>query len=85
MGMHLPFYKHGVEAIIDWDLIEAQQTLDQIEESNAVSVETLEADEDRQGAGTMVILTNLSRRWTRKSHHEVSRRCCNARPARLSL
>ena len=67
MGMHLPFYKHGVEAIIDWDVIEAQQTLDQIEESNAVSVERLEAEEDRQGAGTIIILTNLRRRWTEKA------------------
>ena len=67
MGVHLPMYKHGVKAKIDWDLIEAQQTLDQIEESNAVSVERLEADEDQQGAGTIIILTNLRRRWTEKA------------------
>ena len=66
MGVHLPMYKYGVKANIDWDLIEVQQTLDQIEEANAISVERLEADANRQGAGTTIILTNLRRRWTEK-------------------
>ena len=76
MGMHLPFYKHGVKAKIDWDVIEAQQTLDQIEESNAVSVERLTADENWQGAGTKIVLTNLRRRWSErditKFHDDVA-------------
>ena len=54
-------FREGLRATIDWAKIEAQETLDQINEG--VHVESLSPNERRQ-PGTKLRLTRLRRRWT---------------------
>ena len=65
-GPHFPINEQGVRARIDWDLVEAQQTLDQIENVNAVSLEELNASGNQIEAGTKIVLTKLRKSWTEK-------------------
>lgn len=54
----------GIEAFINWDAVEAAETLDQIEGRNAVGIEDLTKLGPRPTAGTTLTLSNLRRRWT---------------------
>lgn len=73
---HFPINEQGVRARIDWDLVEAQQTLDQIENVNAVSLEKLNASGNQIEAGTKIVLTKLRKSWTEtdisKFHDDVA-------------
>ena len=75
-GAHFPIDEQGVSASIDWDVVEAQQTLDQIEKANAVSVERQKASGNNTGSGTEIILTKLRKSWTEqditKFHDDVA-------------
>jgi Histidine kinase-, DNA gyrase B-, and HSP90-like ATPase len=51
----------GVDARIDWDMIEALETLDQVERSEAIRVQGFSS---HQRAGTKLTLRRLRRRWT---------------------
>lgn len=51
----------GVDARIDWDMIEALETLDQVESSEAIRVQGFSS---HQRAGTKLTLRRLRRRWT---------------------
>lgn len=51
-----------VQAVIDWDKVEALQTLDDIDCSDAITVKT-EAS-SRSKPGTTIVLTRLRRAWT---------------------
>ena len=65
-GPHFPINEQGIRAKIDWDLVEAQRTLDQIENVNAVSVEMLNSGGNQIEAGTRIVLTKLRKSWTEK-------------------
>lgn len=52
-----------VVADIDWDLVESQQTLDDIERSGAITVKIEEFPADAK-SGTVIELRKLRRRWT---------------------
>ena len=54
----------GLEANIDWDLIEAKRTLDQIEKSQAVRVQELNGASKGHASGTTITLTRLRKKWT---------------------
>lgn len=53
----------SISARIDWDEVESCTTLDQIQQTNAV---TLESFVSRRGSksGTTIVLTNLRRKWS---------------------
>ena len=53
----------AVEATIDWDIIESQETLDDIEASSAIRL-TSEAVPPETRSGTVITLKRLRRRWT---------------------
>jgi signal transduction histidine kinase len=53
----------AVEATIDWDIIEKQETLDDIEASSAIQVAS-EAVPPETRSGTVITLKRLRRRWT---------------------
>ncbi len=54
---------HAVSAAIDWDLVEAQETLKDVESSNALSVGSEERP-DSSRSGTILELRRLRRKWT---------------------
>jgi signal transduction histidine kinase len=53
----------GVEATIDWDVIEKCATLDEIESSGAISVNKLSGIKEAK-PGTTITLRRLRRKWT---------------------
>ena len=55
--------RQGLEATIDWDLIETKRTLDQIEESQAVRVQRLNGNSNDHVSGTTITLTRLRKKW----------------------
>jgi len=65
-GIHLPWSPTGLKATIDWDAIEACETLDQLEQTEAVTVRTLTPGRVRQSSGTRIVLTKLRRAWHEK-------------------
>lgn len=64
----LPSSGEGVEATIDWDAVEALETLEQIAGTNAVTV-TPTVDANAKTAGTIITLRALRRAWS-KSERE---------------
>ncbi|MGZ2382846.1 ATP-binding protein [Rhizobium brockwellii] len=54
--------EHRIDANIDWDAIEELETVDQIEESGAVSVSS--RNELPQSAGTLLTLSPLRKPWS---------------------
>lgn len=75
-GMHLPTTGDGLRARIDWDAIEAHQTLDELEDTDAVVVEVLPMELHRPGAGTRIHLAKLRKAWPErqfaKFHDDVA-------------
>lgn len=52
-----------LQAVIDWDKIEMRETLDDIEESNAITVQE-SAARKKARSGTTIALSGLRRAWT---------------------
>jgi hypothetical protein len=52
-----------LHAVIDWDKVEARTTLDELEGSDAITVQT-EPAQANNGAGTTITLARLRRAWT---------------------
>jgi signal transduction histidine kinase len=75
-GMNLPTAGDGLRARIDWDAIEAHQTLDELAETDAVLVEGLPPDLYWPGAGTRIHLAKLRKAWPEgriaKFHDDVA-------------
>jgi signal transduction histidine kinase len=58
----------GVQASIDWDAVEAKETLEEVARSNAVTVDALKSKEvARKSAGTRLTLRRLRQPWTDRS------------------
>lgn len=57
----------GLRAKIDWDKIEALETIDQIESSNAIEIETIS---ERKSAGTTLTLSPLRKQWTNRDREQ---------------
>ena len=57
----------GLEATIDWDLIEAKDTLDQIDGTNAITIARTNF-KSTASAGTTITLSRLRKPWTRLEH-----------------
>jgi signal transduction histidine kinase len=57
----------GVQAAIYWDRVEAKETLEEVDGSDAVSVKPLEVARTTK-SGTRISLRNLRRRWTKSEH-----------------
>jgi len=62
----LPSQGQNIEVIIDWDRVEASQTLADVDKTDAIKIET--AANPNSTAGTTITLRNLRRRWTRTEH-----------------
>ena len=75
-GIQLPARNTGFRAKIDWDLIEKKQTLDEIEATDAIVVETEIFRNSEQGAGTKILLRKLRNTWAQreisKFHDDVA-------------
>src|SRR5205085_188424 len=63
----LPAATGGLRASIDWDMIEAKTTLDEVNSTDAIVVGEFSS---RAGAtaGTTITLRRLRRRWTSAEH-----------------
>ncbi|MGY4232532.1 signal transduction histidine kinase [Bradyrhizobium sp. USDA 4449] len=57
----------GIEATIDWDSIEAKDTLDQLESTNAIVITPTNVGSTAR-AGTTITLSRLRRKWTSAEH-----------------
>jgi hypothetical protein len=57
----------GIEATIDWDLIESKNTLDEIESTNAIVMNVGNVGSSAR-AGTKITLSNLRKRWSQAEH-----------------
>jgi signal transduction histidine kinase len=53
----------SIEASIDWDIIESYSTLDELVNSNAISLESMPSSEGAK-FGTIIKLQKLRRKWT---------------------
>lgn len=62
----LPSKGESVDVTIDWDKVEASQTLAEVDETDAIKIETL--NKGTSTAGTSITLRNLRRRWTPSEH-----------------
>jgi Histidine kinase-, DNA gyrase B-, and HSP90-like ATPase len=62
----LPSQGVTVDAIIDWDKVEASQTLADVDKTDAIKIRTV--DDGNSIAGTSITLRNLRRRWTPSEH-----------------
>jgi len=75
-AMQLPTGGEGLRARIDWDAIEAHQTLDELADTDAVVVEALPPEPHRPGAGTRIRLARLRKAWSEaritKFHDDVA-------------
>lgn len=65
-GPQLPMSLAGLKASIDWDIVEASETLDGLEKTKALTVSDLRASPERKGAGTLILLTKLRKKWHEK-------------------
>jgi hypothetical protein len=63
----LPAYPVGLEATIDWDLIESKTTLDELSETNAIVIGNTELGKTAF-AGTTITLSRLRRPWSQLQH-----------------
>lgn len=59
--------RKSIEARIDWDAVEARETLDELEGTDAITVSSGDVEDDRK-AGTVIRLSRLRRAWTRREH-----------------
>ena len=57
----------GVEAMIDWDLIEKCETLDEVDGTLGVVVDDIPGNGHRR-SGTTITLRRLRKRWTSREH-----------------
>src|SRR5260370_4287942 len=57
----------GIEATIDWDLIEAKDTLDEIDSTSAITVSSTNVGSSSR-AGTIITLSRLRKRWSSTEH-----------------
>lgn len=57
----------GLEAIIDWNEIERHKTLDELDPTNAITVNDIDLPANAV-AGTIITLRNLRRTWTQTQH-----------------
>jgi Histidine kinase-, DNA gyrase B-, and HSP90-like ATPase len=58
---------HGIEATIDWDLIESKSTLDEIASTDAIAVNSRVVGSSVR-AGTKITLSRLRKRWSQTEH-----------------
>jgi hypothetical protein len=56
----------SVDATIDWDKVEASQTLADVDKTDAIKIQTVSGGSTT--AGTSITLRNLRRRWTPSEH-----------------
>lgn len=59
--------RNAVDATIDWDLVEAQETLDQLADTAAIVLKEERVSADQQ-SGTTITLARLRRAWSRREH-----------------
>ena len=67
-----------INATIDWDAIEKEQTLSDIESTNALNVETQKSI--GRNPGTTIILTKLRRKWTDTERARVLQEVASFQP-----
>ncbi|MGJ5038231.1 sensor histidine kinase [Bradyrhizobium sp. HKCCYLRH3059] len=63
---HLPAEGETVDAVIDWDKVEASKTLAEVNDTDAISVRSIQTHQ--KSAGTSITLRNLRRNWTPTEH-----------------
>ncbi|WP_080672301.1 ATP-binding protein [Bradyrhizobium japonicum] len=61
----LPARGTGIEVKIDWDIVEASRTLDEVDHTDAIAISDAEGG---RNAGTTITLRRLRRRWTPTEH-----------------
>jgi signal transduction histidine kinase len=57
---------NSVDVIIDWDKVEASQTLAEVDKTDAIKIKTV--SDGNYTAGTSITLRNLRRKWTPSEH-----------------
>jgi hypothetical protein len=62
----LPSKGESVDATIDWDKVEASQTLADVDKTDAIKMQAI--SDGNSTAGTSITLRNLRRRWTPSEH-----------------